>query len=232
MANSNPDRIGQIMQTGATDALFLKVFGGEVLTAFEESCMLKDRVNIRTISSGKSAQFPRMGRIGAAYHTPGTELLGLNLDSSEVVITIDDLLVTHAFLANIDEAKNHYDVRSPISGEMGRALANQWDKHLLQLAVKGARSANPLTSLPGGTQILTNTTGAPASADYMNNGGHLASALFLAAQVLDQNAVPSEDRVAFVRPAQYYMLASTFNNINKFWGGQGSFADGTIMKIA
>lgn len=220
------------MQAGATDALFLKVFGGEVLTAFEEACLLKDRVQVRTISSGKSAQFPRLGRITAAYHTPGSELTGTTMDHSEVVVTIDDLLVAQAFLAEIDEAKNHYDVRGPIAAEVGRALANQWDKHLLQLAVKGARSANPLASLPGGSQILTSSAGAPASADFMNNGGHLASALFLAAQVFDQNAVPSEDRYAFVRPAQYYQLASTFNNINKYWGGMGSFSDGTILKIA
>ncbi len=232
MTNYTVNRVGQQNSAGATDALFLKVFGGEVLTAFEETCKMKDRVNIRTITSGKSASFPRTGRLTAAYHTPGTELTGSQQNLSEVVITIDDLLIAHQWIANIDEAKLHYDVRSIYSSEIGKALANQWDKHVMQMGIIGARSANPLTGLPGGSQILTNTAGAPGSADYMNNGGHLAQALFLAAQQMDQNAVPEEDRYCFVRPAQYYALASTFNNINKWWGGMGSYADGTIMKIA
>lgn len=232
MANATPDYAGQLNGSGVQDALFLKVFGGEVITAFEQSCTMKDRVQMRTISSGKSAQFPRYGRISAAYHTPGVEITGLTQNWAEVVITINDLLISNAFIAVIDEAKTHYDVRAPIAQEIGRALAYEWDKQLLQIGVVGARSANPVTGLPGGAQILTSNSAAPASADFMNNGGHLASALFLAAAQLDNNSVPSEDRYAFVRPAQYYALASTVNNINKFWGGMGAYSDGTVIRIA
>jgi len=232
MANASPALVGAVNSSGASDALFLKVFGGEVLTAFEQSCVLKDRVQVRTISSGKSAQFPRAGLISAAYHTPGNEITGSAQNWAEVVITIDDILLASAFIARIDEAKAHYDVRAPIAQEIGRALAYAWDKQLSQLAVIGARAANPVTGLPGGAQILTSNAQAPASADFMNNGGHLASALFLAAQQMDNNYVPSEGRFALVRPAQYYALASTTNNINKFWGGMGAFSDGTVLKIA
>jgi hypothetical protein len=232
MANATVNPVGSVNGSGATDALFLKVFGGEVITAFEQLCKMKDRVQKRSISSGKSAQFPRYGRISAQYHTPGTEIVGTTQNWAEAVITIDDLLLSDAFIANIDEAKSHYDVRSPISTEMGRALANAWDKQLLQMAVIGARSANPVSGLEGGAQILTSNVQAPASADFMNNGGHLASALFLAAQAMDNSYVPEDGRAAFVRPAQYFALASTVNNINKLWGGQGAYSDGTVLKIA
>lgn len=232
MSNATPVRVGQVNAAGDVDAIFLKVFGGEVLASFESATKLKDRVAMRTISSGKSASFPRYGTMSAAYHTPGNEILGTSMNFAEVVITIDDLLLAHSFIANIDEAKAHYDVRGPVSSEMGRALAKQWDKHLLQLGCLTARASNVVTGLSGGTRIGTNTTGAPGSANFATNGSHIASAMFLAKQILDEKDVPEEDRVFFVRPAQFQALASTTGNINKDWGSSGSFADGTLPRLA
>lgn len=37
MTNSTVSRVGQVNQAGAVDALFLKQFGGEILTEFEET---------------------------------------------------------------------------------------------------------------------------------------------------------------------------------------------------
>ena len=55
MANATPSRLGAVNGTGASDALFLKVFSGEVLTAFAETNVMMDRHYVRTISNGKSA---------------------------------------------------------------------------------------------------------------------------------------------------------------------------------
>ena len=111
MANAAPASIGRVNAAGTEDALFLKVFSGEVLTAFERSSVTQGAEMVRSIASGKSASFPVMGRIAAAYHTPGTEINGTDVNHNEKVITINDLLVSSAFLSNIEEAKNHWDVR-------------------------------------------------------------------------------------------------------------------------
>ena len=62
MANAVPSRIGQINAAGDALAIFLKVFSGEVLTAFEEAnIMFNGSADsapmhmVRSISSGKSA---------------------------------------------------------------------------------------------------------------------------------------------------------------------------------
>ena len=66
---------------------------------------------------------------------------------------IDDKLVSNVFVADIDEAKNHYDVRSCGSTQMGNALAYTFDKNGA-LWLGAARTAtNFNTDLPGGTQI-------------------------------------------------------------------------------
>ncbi len=54
MANATASRVGQIDSAGDVKALFLKVFAGEVLAAFEEVNVTGDKNSVRTISNGKS----------------------------------------------------------------------------------------------------------------------------------------------------------------------------------
>jgi len=226
MSNATVTRIGQVNGAGDVDALFLKVFAGEVLTAFDTANLALSRTQVRSITNGKSAQFPRTGLVGARYHTPGTEILGQTMNHGEVVITIDDLLISDAFIANIDEAKNHYDVRSIYSTEVGRSLAKQMDKHIFQAGVLTARAANVITGLPGGS-VITQASGAQAT-----DGSALAANLFAAAQKLDENNIPEDGRFAVFRPAQYYALAQSTTVINKDWGGAGAYADGKVLRVA
>ena len=38
-------------------------------------------------------------------------------------------------------------------------------------------------------------------------------------------------RNAFFRPAQYYLLAQNTTVINQWFGGQGAYAEGTVLKV-
>jgi len=105
MANSTPADIGRVNSAGTEDALFLKVFAGEVLTSFDRASVTQGAEMVRSISSGKSATFPVMGRVDASYHTAGAEITGSDVNHNEKVITINDLLLASVFLSNIEEAK-------------------------------------------------------------------------------------------------------------------------------
>lgn len=226
MANASVSQIGKVNNAGTADALFLKQFSGEVLTSFEQATVTADKHMIRTIANGKSAQFPVMGRSSASYHTPGNEITGTALNHAEKVITINDLLISNHFIANIDEAKNHYDVRSVYSSEMGRALAFQMDKHVLQtMAQAAAASANVGdTSYASGT-IITD-------ADSNTNADSLIGSIFDAAEALDDAYVPAEGRFCFLKPEQYYLLANASKAVNVDFSGRGSIASGTIPQVA
>ena len=231
MANAAPASIGRVNAAGTEDALFLKVFSGEVLTAFERSSVTQGAEMVRSISNGKSASFPVMGRIGAAYHTPGTEITGSDVNHNEKVITINDLLVSSAFLSNIEEAKNHWDVRSAYSSEIGRALAFQKDKHVLQTIGQAAQAAANISGGDAGT-VLTNT--GIASATAATAADAMIASLFDAASALDSHYVPKEGRKAFIRLEEYYKLANATNAVNvDFSGGaNGGVADGRVLRIA
>jgi hypothetical protein len=224
MSNATPSRLGAINGGSDKDALFLKVFAGEVLTAFAEKNVMMDKHMVRTIASGKSAQFPVTGNFSAAYHTPGNEILGDSMNHAERIITIDDLLIANTFIANIDEAKNHYDVRANYSRKLGEALAVTADKHLFQVGIQAARAAATVTGGNGGSQIV--------DADFLTSSDDLIAGFFAAAQKLDEKDVPEDGRYAFVRPAQYYALAQNTKVLNKDWGGAGAYADGKVLRIA
>ena len=229
--NAAASRVGQIEGAGNVDALFLKVFSGEILTAFEEKNVMKDLHMVRTIQNGKSAQFPVTGIATAGYHTPGESLIeGDNgylsdIHKNEKVITIDDVLVSSTFLANIDELKTHYDVRSIYAQELGKALAKRFDIATMKTLIAAARSAANITGQTlAGSRILGATT---------NTAAGLIDALFTVAQTLDEKDAPDEGRYAILTPEQYYTLLTTDNvAISKDFGPGGSVAAGSIPMVA
>jgi hypothetical protein len=177
------------------NALFLKVFSGEILTAFDESNVAKDLIMTRTISSGKSAQFPVTGKAEAKYHVPGDDLLGTSdylsqIAHNEKVINIDDMLVASTLIPRIDEVKNHYDLRSIYGKELGKALAKRLDIQILKtMFAAGLTNTANYTGGHTGTELT--------GADTMTAGG-LVEALFECARSLDEKEVPSDDRLRYL----------------------------------
>lgn len=227
MANAVPSRLGQANLAGDEKALFLQVFGGEVLAAFEERNVSLDKHYVRTIESGKSASFPVIWKGDADYHTPGTEIVGETVAHNERVISIDDLLVAPRFIADIDEAMLHFEIRSKYSKDVGAALARKWDINVFRMMVLAARASANITGANGGTVIETASVDTDASA--------LIDSVFAAATALDEKDVPMEDRFLYLRPTQYYNLINSGSraidtDFNP--GGNGSVAEGRIYRIA
>ena len=53
MSNATPVSLGRVNASGSEDALFLKVFAGEVLTSFERASVTAGAEMVRSIASGK-----------------------------------------------------------------------------------------------------------------------------------------------------------------------------------
>lgn len=225
MADALVSRLGQANATGDPKALFLKVFSGEVLTAFDRQSAFRQRHMVRVINSGRSAQFPVTGLAAAQYHTPGAEILGQNIRANERVINIDDMIIAPVFIANIDEAMNHYDVRSIYSNEIGQALAKLYDQNVARAGILAARGASVVTGLPGGT--------ASTNAAFANDGTVLWQGIFNSGITLDANDVPNADRSAFIRPVQYALVVMSEKPIDTDINpeGNGSIASGTVRRI-
>ena len=227
---SSVSRSGQINQTGGKRALFLKQFSGEVLTSFEEKNIAMPLHRVRTISSGKSAQFPSIGTIGADYHTAGQTILGDSVAHNEVTVTVDDLLVSSAFVPRIDEAMQHYEVRSTYSAEMGNALANAADKNIFATIYKASQTTTggDLAGYWQGTDGSVTAGG--------DTGQNFVDAMITALQQFDEANVTGEKTVV-VTPATYYALFGSSTGemtnaaMNRDLGGNGSVALGAAPTI-
>ena len=238
MANTLVTPVGRINNTSSTPlalgtaydtkyATYLKLFTGEMMKAYESATIAKGTVMSRSLRGGKSAQFIFTGRMTAAYHEPGTPILGSNNPPvAEKTIVMDDLLVSSAFVYDLDETLAHYSLRSEISAKIGHALAEAYDKKIFRQIAKAAREAHPITAAPGpepgGSIIQLGVT-----KEY--DAQALVDAFFEAASIMDEKNLPKQGRHAVLSPRQYYALISQVdtNILNRDFGsGQGNLNSG------
>jgi hypothetical protein len=219
-------------------ALYLKLFSGEMFKGFQNNTIARDMVMKRTLKNGKSLQFIYTGRTTAEYHTPGNSILG-NSDGAppvaEKTITCDDLLVSSAFVYELDEVLSHYDLRSEISRKIGYALAEKYDRLIFRAIAKGARQASPVGKAssfrePGGTQISLGST-----EDKAYDAASIVNGFYAAAAALDEKGVSNDGRVAVLNPRQYYALIQNINSnglINRDEQGSSLQSGNGIISIA
>ena len=206
---------------------YLKMFSGELFKAYESACIAKGTIMNRTIKGARSAQFIFTGRMQAAYHTPGTPILGSgDPPVAEKTIVCDDLLISSAFVYDLDETLAQYSLRSEIAKKIGHALAESYDKKIFRIIAKAAREAHPITAGPGpepGGSIIRLGAGKQFDAQA------LVDAFFEAAAILDEKNLPKEGRHAVLNPRQYYALISQVdtNILNRDFGNsQGNLQSG------
>ena len=236
---SSLTRQGQLNSAGDARALYLKLFSGEMFKGFQHESIARDLVMKRTLKNGKSLQFIYTGRTTAEFHTPGNSILG-NSDGAppvaEKTITCDDLLISSAFVYELDETLAHYELRGEISKKIGYALAEKYDRLIFRAISKGARQASPVAKTnfkePGGTQIRVGSTTNDSDA---YNAGNLVNAFYDAAAALDEKGVSGSGRVAVLNPRQYYALIQDIGSnglINRDVQGTALQGGNGIIEIA
>lgn len=217
MASTNLIRFGSNLANAVPTSsdMWLPVYGGEVITAFEEFNTFIPKVNFKTLSSGNTMKFPAIWKIGSEYHEAGTELLGLDVDTKEYSIALDDRpLVAHFEVDDIDASMAHYDARTELSRETGRELARQMDRKIAALLINAARTAadsgtnafpigNAIGAGPGYNVDLLLTNGnTPTEA----KGAALIEIITAINQKMDQLDIPTSERCAVVNIPLYYSL--------------------------
>jgi hypothetical protein len=236
---TNLVNLGQSNLSGDKRALYLKLFSGEMFKGFQHNAIARDMVMKRTLKNGKSLQFIYTGRTTAEYHTPGNAILG-NSDGAppvaEKTITVDDLLISSAFVYDLDETLSHYDLRSEISRKIGYALAEKYDRLIFRAIARGARSASPVSATnfvePGGTQIRVGST--TNESDAFSSAA-LIAAFYDAAAAMDEKGVSGDGRVAVLNPRQYYELIQAVGSnglVNRDAQGSALQGGNGIIEIA
>lgn len=239
-----PSRLGQSNGSGSNQALFDDVFMTQVRSTFETATVFKGLTRNRTISKGKGATFPHLGRVSATFHVPGTEITSGSINHAETYIPVDQLIVAPAVMANIDEWMSEIDYKLDYARQIGGALGRVWDQMLAYQMLKGARSSSALTERNGG--YTGGQTGQVAGADPLGgtitddlkgsdmdtNATTLYNAISNAVSILDTNDAPKEGRFTVVKPAQYHLLLRAGHiTMDRDFGGEGSTANAMLPKV-
>lgn len=207
------------------NALFLKESLPEVLAEFDDVNVFKALHRTRSITKGKSAGFPALGGADARYHIPGTPVLGSNnIPRNEVIIKVDDLLLSDVVIDDLDDAKDNIDVRMEFSKQLGAALARSYDQKVARVIAKAARSGGIVSGRAGGSRI--------ENAAAASDSSVLADLLYTAAENFDEKDVSEDDRFVAIRPAQFWSLVRNKDLQNRDYGGKGSYVDGDLPVVA
>ena len=249
--NYTGHRSGMVNAANNSRALFLKLYAGEVMTAFQTKNIMMDHCRVRNIKKGKSAQFIMTGKHRTAgYHTPGNEIIpDAGAKHSERVVTIDDLLIVHQFIPNIDEAMAHYDIRSVYTQEAAYGLAKAADQNILRTAIKAALTTNKERA-----GKLVQDYNAWDDEDFSANvvysstnfANSLKSSNFFegvleAKRILESAGAPLDDLVCIVSTDLFYEMFKAGSNgeattsltmFNTDIGGKGSVVDANMPNIA
>ena len=234
MALANISQPG--LNQGQSDALagFLKVFSGEVISAFERSALAVNNHLMRTISSGKSASFPVMGRAKAAYLGAGQSLDEIReaIPHNEKIIGIDGLLTSDQMVTDIYEAMSHFDVRNEYSKQMGEALAVSADGAILaEIAKLAIDTKENITGLGKGV-ILDKKLNASDIGITEAEGKMIVQMLLELKAKFSNQYVPATERYVYMKPEGVAALVASWNAINRDFGAVGTLTDGNITKIA
>ena len=221
--------------------LYLNLFSGEMFKGFQHNTIARDLVTRRTLKNGKSMQFIFTGRTKSEFHIPGQSILGNDEKTppvAEKTITVDDLLISSAFVYELDETLAHFDLRGEISRKIGYALAENYDRRIFRAITKAARAASPVSMAsfkePGGSILKVGTDTSTAKADAFDSD-KLVNAFYDAAAILDEKGVSGDGRVAVLNPRQYYSLIQNVSGnglINRDVQGTALQSGNGIIEIA
>jgi len=155
---TSPTLLGQVNATGSTQAGFLTLYGGEVLTQIAEKNVYMNRITMRPMPRGADkVRFEAVGdgftsrtEVGKSVildvsasgnDTPSKAGGGTFLSQNKVGyrdVYVDDPLQTANFVDNWDEFKAVFEARSILRTKQAEALARDFDKMIARLIISGA----------------------------------------------------------------------------------------------
>ena len=194
---------------GANDAgkLWLPIWSGEVLHAYDEYKSFEPMVTSKSIASGRSMEFPITGTVGLKPAWGAGEYLvgGEDASSSQFEVTLDNRpMAAHFELDNIDLMITQWEYRQELARQAGQTLANARDKQVAAF-IAGAGVVDLVADDPRTGLTL------PAPG-FVATGDSAATALELLEQLEDfvvdcqENSVPVGAVYCAVTPRMFQQI--------------------------
>lgn len=206
--------------------LHFEEWAGQVFANYTRKTPALNHHMNKTVPSGKRHTFSEVGDLVAAGHTMGTQLEGQAVKHGARYIDIEDeQIIADAFSANADQLLAIYDDRMHLAKKAAEALANRSERDVFRNLCLAA--AESVYTDPTNGAILTPTNALDNSSLKIGAAVDIYDAMATpfgvdeliagasqVAQLMDEKDVPDEDdRVLWVRPAEWYLFTSTGNDL-------------------
>lgn len=165
---------------------FVTLFDAEVKQAFQATQMLAGTCRTRTGVEGSTVQFPKIGKGVAALRIPQTDVVPLNIVSSNVTCTLSDFAAPE-YSDIFDQSHINYSERNELVQVVGSAIGRRADQLKIDALNASSTSLTVANSVGGSTTnmnlaklreaaALLNTNNVPKAgrhllmhADQLNN---------------------------------------------------------------
>lgn len=115
-----------------TDKLWLSLWSGEVINAYDHANMFESLVTSKTLTGGVAWEFPVTGTVAlkTAWQA-GQELFGGDSSSTTIAVKLDARpIAAHFEIDNVDLMISQWEFRSELARQAGLTLANARDKQI------------------------------------------------------------------------------------------------------
>ena len=186
-----------------TSKLWLPLWSGEVINAYDQYNMFENMITTKTLTGGFSYEFPITGTVALnpAWNA-GVELNGGDAESKTFKVNLDNRpMAAHFETDNVDLLVTQWDYRSELARQAGLTLANTRDRQIA-MALAAACAVAPISSDPRGSDFTTNAFQAPGviSTTVLSSACTDAQALKVLEEIENYLVVCQENDVTIGQP--------------------------------
>lgn len=209
--------------------LLLDEYGGEVESQFAKSSIMREFAKIRTVRGTDTVVNNRVGRTQLQALVPGVRPSATPTPFGKVTLTVDTVILARDNRSMLNEFQTHFDARMELAQDHGKEIGKFFDEAFLIQTIKGSHQAAPSN--------LNGSIGAGKAIELLAANDELdpdklANAIEDIIVDMEEEDIPVDELVVFVRPTQYKVLKDNDKLMSRdYSSGNGDFAKGMIYEI-
>ena len=215
--------------------LLIEQYGGEVESQFKKSSMMRNFVKVRPVRNTDTITNNRVGRTTLKALVPGVRPAADPTPFGKVQLTVDTVVLARDNRSMLNEFQTHFDARMELAQDHGKELGFFFDQAFLIMTIKGALAPAPV--LGDGTaskqSIGAGKNRTLSVAGDENDPDKLEAAIAAIVTDMEEEEIPVEELVLFVRPKMYKVLANSNKLVNRDYSeGNGNFGKMMVQECA
>lgn len=215
--------------------LLIDQYGGEVESQFKKSSIMRQYVRVRPVRGTDTIVNNRVGRTQLKALVPGVRPPADSTPFGKVSLTVDTVILARDTRSMLNEFQTHFDARMELAQDHGKEIGYFFDQAFLIQAIKGSLQAAPVL---GNGDAAKQSIGAGKNVTLAGASDHLDPDKLEAAITgilvdMEENEIPTEEILVFVRPTQYKVLSNSNKLLSRDYSpDNGDYSKMRIDEIA